>query len=48
MRNKLGNRSRQPTADNNTNVIGLLIKKKKKGEYLIEGLNGVMAFTAND
>lgn len=39
------------TADNitNGNVIGLLLKlkKKKKNEYLIEGLSGVMAFTAN-
>ena len=40
------------TADNitNGNVIGLLLKlkkKQKKNEYLIEGLSGVMAFTAN-
>ena len=39
------------TADNitNGNVIGLLLKlkKKKKSEYLIEGLSGVMTFTAN-
>ena len=39
------------TADNitNGNVIGLLLKlkKKKKSEYLIEGLSGVLAFTAN-
>ena len=39
------------TADNITkgNVIGLLLKlkKKKKNEYLIEGLSGMMAFTAN-
>ena len=42
----------KPTADNitNGNVIGLLLKlekKKKKSEYLIEGLSGVMTFTAN-
>ena len=38
------------TADNitNGNVIGLLLElKKKKSEYLIDGLSGVMAFTAN-
>ena len=37
------------TSDNITdgNVIGLLLKLKKKSEYLIEGLSGVMAFTAN-
>ena len=35
----------KPTADNIANVIGLLLEKKI--EYLIEGLNGVMAFTAN-
>ena len=39
------------TADNitNGNVIGLLLKlkKKKKSEYIIEGLSGVLAFTAN-
>ena len=40
----------KPTDENitNGNVIGLLLKlKKKKSEYLIEGLSGVMAFTAN-
>lgn len=38
------------TADNitNGNVIGLLLKlkKKKKSEYLIEGLSGVMALVS--
>ena len=41
----------KPTDENitNGNVIGLLLKlkKKKKSEYLIEGLSGVMTFTAN-
>ena len=39
----------KPTDENitNDNVIGLLLKLKKKNEYLIEGLSCVMAFTAN-